>query len=310
MAVLINKSIIKSLFLNYIYSNIFNYFRFYIQPVMWVKALDMVLDRLVVQGADFSNVVAVSGSAQQHGSLYWSRNGIKTLENLDADKFLHTQIDDSAFTVTRAPIWMDGTTSKQCIEMEEAIGGRERMVEITGSKCYERFTGPQIRKIFQNRPDCYRNTERISLVSSFLASIFIGKIAPIDYSDGSGMNLLDIHTKTWSTLCLNSCAPDLDIKLGEPVASNSIIGTIGTFFIQRYGFNGNCKVIAFTGDNLSALAGMMIGDDWLAISLGTSDTIMMGLKESPRLQEGHVLVHPTQEGFMGLLWFVILLIYF
>ena len=132
---------------------------------MWVKALDMVLDRLVVQGADLNTVSALSGSAQQHGSLYWSKSGIETLKNLDADKFLHTQIDDSAFTIHRTPIWMDSSTRNQCVEMEEAVGGRDKMVEITGSKCYERFTGPQIRKIYQRRPDCYIATERISLFS-------------------------------------------------------------------------------------------------------------------------------------------------
>jgi len=151
-----------------------------------------------------------------------------------------------------------GTTEKQCIEMEEAIGGRDKMVELTGSKCYERFTGPQIRKIYQNRPDCYKNTEYISLVSSFLASIFIGDVAPIDLSDASGMNLLDINKRIWSETCLNACAPDLDKKLGKPVTTTSIIGTIGLFFIQRYGFDINCKVAAFTGDNPSALTGSLI----------------------------------------------------
>ncbi|XP_055599844.1 xylulose kinase [Uranotaenia lowii] len=276
---------------------------FYVQPVMWVKALDMVLDRLVVQGGDLSMVAAVSGSAQQHGSLYWSRSGVQTLRSLDADKFLHTQIDDSAFTVHRTPIWMDGTTGKQCEEMEEGVGGRDRMVELTGSKCYERFTGPQIRKVFQQRPDCYRNTERISLVSSFLASIFLGDIAPIDYADGSGMNLLDIRKRAWSEECLAACAPNLDTKLGTPVPTNTVIGSIGQFFVQRYNFNTACKVVAFTGDNLSALSGMVIGDDWLAISLGTSDTIMMKIKEPSNLQDGHVLLHPTDFGYMGLLCF-------
>ncbi|XP_055551794.1 xylulose kinase [Wyeomyia smithii] len=276
---------------------------FYVQPVMWVKALDMVLDRLVVQGGDLSTVMAVSGSAQQHGSLYWSRNGVRTLQTLDADKFLHTQIDDSAFTLHRTPIWMDGTTGQQCEEMEEAVGGREKMVEITGSKCYERFTGPQIRKVFLQRPDIYRNTERISLVSSFLASIFLGDVAPIDYSDGSGMNLLDIRKRAWSDICLTACAPNLEAKLGTPVPTASVIGSIGQFFVQRYNFNTACKVVAFTGDNLSALAGMAIGEDWLALSLGTSDTIMMKIHEPPNLQEGHVLVHPTDNGYMGLLCF-------
>lgn len=61
--------------------------------------------------------------------------------------------------------------------------------------------------------------------------------------------------------------------------------------------------MASTGDNPSALAGLNIGTDWLAFSLGTSDTIMMSLDEHPKLQEGHVLLHPTQENFMGLLCF-------
>ncbi|XP_052866901.1 xylulose kinase [Anopheles cruzii] len=276
---------------------------FYVHPIMWIKAVDMVLDRIVVQGADLSTVAALSGSAQQHGSLFWSRSGIESLRNLDADKFLHTQLDDSAFTVHRTPIWMDGTTVQQCEEMEAAVGGRDKMVAITGSKCYERFTGPQIRKIFQERPDCYRNTERISLVSSFLASIFIGDIAPIDCSDGSGMNLLDLSTQDWSDDCLAACAPGLHAKLGKPAPAASIIGSVGSFFVQRYNFSAACKVVTFTGDNLSALAGMNVGQDWLALSLGTSDTVMMKLDTPSHLSEAHVLVHPTDIGFMGLLCF-------
>lgn len=269
---------------------------------MWVKAVDIVLDRLVVQGADLSTVAAISGSAQQHGSLYWSSQGVKTLKNLDADKFLHTQLDDTAFTLNQTPIWMDGSTEKQCIEMEEAIGGRDEMVRFTGSKCYPRFTGPQIRRVYQTQAHSYENCERISLVSSFLASVFLNDVAPIDYADGSGMNLLDINKRTWSQPCLNACAPDLEQKLGAPVPTSSIVGEIGTFFVQRYSFDPRCKVAAFTGDNASALAGMLVAKNWLAISLGTSDTIMMGLEEPPTLQEGHVLLHPTDKGFMGLLW--------
>uniref|UniRef100_T1GE88 Xylulose kinase n=1 Tax=Megaselia scalaris TaxID=36166 RepID=T1GE88_MEGSC len=256
---------------------------YFVQPTMWVKALDMVLDRLVMAGADFSKIQAISGSAQQHGSLYWSKHGVETLRKLDSDKFLHIQIDESSFTLTRTPIWMDGSTQKQCIEMEEAIGGKEEMVGITGSKCYPRFTGPQIRKIYQNRTHCYEDTQKISLVSSFLASIFLNNIASIDFSDGSGMNLFDIHERKWSKPCLNACAPDLDERLGEAVKTCSILGNIGKFFVDRYGFKEDCKVCAFTGDNPSALTGLL---------------------EPTKLQEGHVFCHPTEEGaYMGLLCF-------
>lgn len=219
------------------------------------------------------------------------------------------QIDDSAFVVTRTPIWMDGSTENQCLEMETAIGGRSEMVSITGSKCYPRFTGPQIRKIYQQRTHAYEDAQRISLVSSFLSSIFLGDVAPIDYADASGMNLFDINEKIWSKACLNSCAPDLEERLGNAIETCSIIGKVGRFFVERFGIPEECKIAACTGDNPSALSGMVAEENCLVISLGTSDTIMMNLRKSPKLEEGHVLCHPTEsDKFMGLLWLVFKLV--
>lgn len=49
-------------------------------------------------------------------------------------------------------------------------------------------------KIHRERPEAYDNTERISLVCSFLASFLSGRYAEIDTSDGSGMNLMHIRS--------------------------------------------------------------------------------------------------------------------
>lgn len=228
------------------------------------------------------------------------------MQNLDPDKFLHVQLDDSAFTVTQSPIWMDGSTEKQCLEMETAIGGRDKMVEITGSKCYQRFTGPQIRKIYQTKARAYEETPRISLVSSFVSSVFLGDVAPIDYADGSGMNLFDIDKKEWSQVCLNACAPDLEQRLCEAQPTCSIAGNVSNFFVQRYGFPPDCKVACSTGDNPSALSGMLLQKNWLTISLGTSDTVLMNLEKHPKLAEGHVMCHPTTvEQYWGMLWYIV-----
>lgn len=37
--------------------------------LLWVKALDMVMDRLVVAGVDFSSIEALSGAAQVLNSI-------------------------------------------------------------------------------------------------------------------------------------------------------------------------------------------------------------------------------------------------
>lgn len=48
-------------------------------------------------------------------------------------------------------------------------------------------------QIYREQPDAYENTERISLVCSFLASVLAGRYAEIETSDGSGMNLMHIR---------------------------------------------------------------------------------------------------------------------
>ena len=71
------------------------------------------------------------------------------------------------------------------------------------SKLKINWIDPQIAKIHSERAEAYANTERIALVSSFAASLFIGDYAPIDLSDGGGMNLLDLEKKDWSDQCLD-----------------------------------------------------------------------------------------------------------
>lgn len=271
--------------------------------LMWVKALDMLLDKLRVCGIDFARVKGISGCAQQHGTIYWSHGSCENLRNLSPDKFLHQQLANS-FATSMSPIWMDSSTSEECKIIEETIGGAEKLAEITGSKAYERFSASQISKIYHTRPDVYKNTERISLVSSFVASLLIGDYAPIDWSDGSGMNLLDIKTKDWYDNLLDICAPNLREKLGDTVSSYNKISSISNYYVERFGFNDECKIISFTGDNPASLIGMRLKKNDLACSLGTSDTLFLWLDKPKRLTEGHVFCNPIDsDAYMALLCF-------
>lgn len=180
--------------------------------LMWVEALDLVLQRLAKSGLDFGKVDALSGSGQQHGSVFWKKGSSAILSSLDSKKRLVDQLRN-AFSVKESPIWMDSSTTAQCREIEKAFGGALELSQITGSRAYERFTGPQIRKIYQTQPEVYNNTERISLVSSFMASLFIGGYACIDHTDGAGMNLMDIKQRAWSEKALEVCIPCVQLVL-------------------------------------------------------------------------------------------------
>ena len=45
--------------------------------------------------------------------------------------------------------------------------------------------------IFVKDNEKWSQTESVSLISSFVVSLLVGTYAPIDFSDGSGMNVLD-----------------------------------------------------------------------------------------------------------------------
>lgn len=168
--------------------------------LMWVEALDLMLEKLKSK-VDFTKITAISGSGQQHGSVYWKKGSEATLSSLDHSEKLTPQLKD-AFSIPESPVWMDSSTTKQCRELENAFEGAIELARVTGSRAHERYTGPQIKKIFENQRNVYENTDRISLVSSFMASILIGKYASIDETDGAGMNLMDIKSRVWSNIAL------------------------------------------------------------------------------------------------------------
>ncbi len=272
-------------------------------PLMWVEALELLLGRVQKSGFSWSKISGISGAGQQHGSVYLSER-LRDAARWRTGRSLVDQVRP-LLSYPTSPMWMDSSTSEECREIAHAAGGRERVLKISGSIPIERFTGPQIRKLWKAAPDTYRRTAEIHLVSSFMASLLAGTSAPIDLGDAAGMNLLDLATARWHPALLDATAPDLAAKLQPPAASHSRVGTIAPYFVERYGFSPGVPVIAFTGDNPSSLVGMgAVSPGTRLVSLGTSDTVFAAM-DGPRTDPngfGHVFGNPAG-GFMSLICF-------
>ena len=268
-------------------------------PRMWVAALDHLLSGMQDDGLPMAAIRGISGAGQQHGSVYLAR----PLPGWRLGEPLARQLGPLLSRAT-APIWMDSSTLEDCRAITRAVGDAT-VRKVTGSPATPRFTGPQIRKFARTEPQAWGVTVQVHLVSSFMASVLVGKDVPIDLADGAGMNLVDLQSGTFAPVLLDATAPALGERLLPPVASTTRVGAVHPYFVTRYGFNVGTPVIAFTGDNPSSLVGIgATAPGCAAISLGTSDTYFAAMSE-PHVDPaglGHVFGNPAG-GFMSLICF-------
>jgi xylulokinase len=272
-------------------------------PVMWADALEAILRKVAGSGLDVSRIAAISGSAQQHGSVYLNGDAGRMLSRLDPAQPLASQI--APILARRvSPIWLDSSTSAECAEIADAVGGSDVLAQRTGSRAFERFTGPQIRKFAASDPRGYATTARVHLVSSYLASLLIGGDAPIDPGDASGANLMDLVDRQWWPSAVGATASGLAEKLPTIAPSWSVAGPLSPYWQARLRLPP-ARIIAWSGDNPCSLIGVGLAREGrVAISLGTSDTIF-GLMKEPRVDPsgtGHVFAAPTGD-YMGLTCF-------
>ena len=273
-------------------------------PKLWAAALDKLFAQMKKDGVALGKILAISGSGQQHGSVYLNDKAEDALANLNPKKSL-TENLDAVFSRKTSPIWMDSSTAKECEEIRKKLGGIKFTASRTGSDTFERFTGPQIRKFFKTEPKAYEQTAHIALVSSFMASLIAGKIAPIDFGDGAGMNLMDIRRKNWNHDAVKATAPGLTDKLPPLAESGYAFGTVSNYFVQKYGLNPKALATVWTGDNPASVLGLgLVKPGQVAISLGTSDTFFgtMEACQTDENGEGHVFGSPAG-GYMTLVCF-------
>ncbi len=116
----------------------------------WVEAVDMCFERMSEKmGKDVvGRIRGIGGAAQQHGSVYLTSSFLPTLSSLSPSSSLTSQLSPPlVYSRTESPIWQDSSTTKECRELERAVGGAQALSDKTGSRAYERFTGTQIRKV-------------------------------------------------------------------------------------------------------------------------------------------------------------------
>ncbi len=261
------------------------------QPAcVFLAALDLLFADL--GPGILSRVAAVNFSAQQHGQILVSAEGVRAIRALGesgAGTMAGTRTGGSSgrdlcglvgpgLASDRAPIWMSSQTAVEAEEIRAALGGVEAVTAVSGSDSPLRFSGTVLRHIAKRYPDTYRLTARAHLISSFLAGVMAADPdAPIDWGNGSGMSLMNWKKRVWDAALVDAVSEGLEggragllAKLPPLAHPLAIVGRAAAYFRERYGFPEGCAIVAGSGDNPQS----KVLAEGALISLGTSFVLM------------------------------------
>ncbi len=228
-------------------------------PLMYLASLDALFSDLQREGFPLDEIAVVNVSGQQHGHLYLGAEAKALFAGLrnpaSAGKPLAQQLS-RAFSYGTSPIWRTSNTTPQAQALREAAGGKAKMIELTGSDSPLRFTGAVMRRVAEQFPEAFKRTQVVQLISSFLPAVLTGNDrVPIDFGNASGTSLMDYRGRNWAEPLLAAVGDGLGgaaavaKKLPELVAPDTIVGSIAGYFVERYGFDPDCRVTAGSGDN-------------------------------------------------------------
>lgn len=216
----------------------------------WNQSLAGV--RELIAGIDKTQVAGISFGGQMHGLV--------TLDKED-------QI------IRPAILWNDGRTGEETAYLNEVIG-KEKLSEYTANIAFAGFTAPKILWMQKNEPEFWKRTAKIMLPKDYLIYQFSGQFCT-DYSDASGMLLLDVKNRCWSKEMMEICGVN-ETQLPKLCESYEVVGTIKAELAKELGIPETVKIVAGAGDNAAAAIGTgTIGEGKCNISLGTSGTIFI-----------------------------------
>ena len=210
----------------------------------------------LLEGFDKDQVKGISFGGQMHGLV---------------------ALDKEDQVIRPAILWNDGRTTKQTDYLNQVIG-KEKLSEYTANIAFAGFTSPKILWMKENEPENFAKIEKIMLPKDYLAYRLSGSFCT-EYSDASGMLLLDVEHKCWSAKMLEICGIT-EAQLPKLYESWEVVGTLKAEIAAELGVSEDVKVIAGAGDNAAAAVGTAtVGDGGCNISLGTSGTLFISSKK-------------------------------
>lgn len=219
------------------------------EPDDWWLATVKTVRQAVQKGrAKPADVKAIGLSGQMHGSVF---------------------LDKKGHVIRRALLWNDQRTAAECEEIERRAGGRSELIRMVANPALTGFTAPKILWLRNHEPRNFAKTAKILLPKDDVRRRMTGEFAT-DVSDASGMLLLDVGRRNWSSELLSKL--ELDESLfARCYESEEVTGQLTAAAAKELGLTTDCLVVGGAGDcAANGLGTGVVRSGILSTSIGTS----------------------------------------
>lgn len=180
-------------------------------PEDWKRAVFEGVPQLL-QGFDGAQVAGIGCGGQMHGLVV---------------------LDENDQVIRPAILWNDGRTAAQVDYLNGTVG-KENLARLTANIAFAGFTAPKILWMRENEPENFARIRKIMLPKDYINYMLTG-VHCCDYSDASGMLLLDVEHKRWSEEMLSICGVTAE-QMPRLYESYEVVGTVKPDAAQRLGF--------------------------------------------------------------------------
>jgi len=245
------------------------------QPVdRWLDSLTLSLHRLLSEsGIAVRNIRALSLAAQVDGVI---------------------PIDTDGQPLHPAIIWMDRRAGAQCERVRSQLDD-QRIFQLTGLNLDPSHVAPKIRWLADQQPAVYERAAHFLLPGSYIGYVLTGELG-VDYSNASSTLLMDVNTKTWSTIMGDAFDIDLD-KLASLSAATATLGRLRPNMAEKLRLSIDTLVMVGCGDEHAACLGAgVIKPGIVGDIAGTAEPVCVASSEPAfdpaRLVETHCHAAP------------------
>lgn len=236
-------------------------------PLDWWRATREATQS-VMQKADLraDDIASIGLSGQMHGSVF---------------------LDDGQEPLRPAILWNDQRTAAQCAQIEQAAGGREKLIDMVGNPALTGFTAPKILWLREHEPQHYERTRHILLPKDYIRFRLTGEYAT-DVGDASGTLLLDVKRRAWNDELLALLQIDKPL-LPRCYEAHEITGTLTPGAARELGLSAGTPVVGGSGDQPAGAVGNgIVRTGVVSATLGTSGVVFAHSDEPTYDPEGRV----------------------